>query len=109
MNTGYVYLVTTIHIGNPVFKGGFLITERQRCVGWYSDFHDAWMAVTENMGDIYEMGHYDHCVIEKVDEGIYPVCKESWWFQWRGSIENGQYIAIPKPKGLENIVNFGIG
>lgn len=104
-----IYLVTTIHIGDPASQHGWLIIEDKRRVGWYPKLEGATEAVKYNDLDIYEMGSYDHCLIEEVVNGLYPTCPKEWWFRWEGDIESGGYKPVSKPHGLENTVNFGIG
>jgi hypothetical protein len=104
-----IYLVTTVHIGDPVCQNDFLVLKRKRRVGWYPTFEEAVRAVTSNVCDIYEMGHYDHCFIEEVEPGVYPICEHIWFFKWEGDFETGRYLPVDRPEGLESIVNFGIG
>jgi hypothetical protein len=110
-----IYLVTTIHLKDPDHHNGLLAWERERSVGWFPTLLEAWNTVMRNDGDIYEMGHYNHCVIEEVDAGLYPACVKSWWFKWKDAIKiktasyKAGYRPIKKPEGLKNIVNFGIG
>jgi len=95
-----IYLITTVHIGDPIWQWG-----RQRTVGWFPTLKRAEEVVVNNEGDIYEAGHYNHCVIEEVVSGLYPHVTRKEWFQWK---KEG-YVIIPKPKGLGNSTNVGIG
>lgn len=100
-----IYVVTSIHIGGIVQKL-FYVT-RKRTVGWFPTLARAIEVVTNNEGDLYEAGHYDHCVIEEVRTGLYPSigrkeCQE-WWFKY--AMVN-KYLLVDKPDGLENILNF---
>jgi len=100
-----IYLLTTVHIGDPIWQWGQLCIERKRSVGWFSSYSDAEEIVRKNIGDIYEAGHYDHCVIEELYYGLYPTVIKERWFEWL----NGRYQQIKKPLGLEKVTNFGIG
>ena len=102
-----IFLITTIHIGGPILQYGLLHISRKRRVGWFLNIVRAKIVVTFNEGDIYENGNYDHCVIEEVISGLYPHINTEYWYKW--SHEEKKYILTFKPKGLERIVNFGIG
>ena len=100
-----IYLLTTVHIGNqPTHEDGSLI-KRKRTVGWFPTLERAEEVVIHNEGDIYEAGHYDHCVIEEIQSGLYPHVSREEWFKWM----RGRYILIGKPESLDNLINFGIG
>jgi len=104
-----IYLITTLHIGDPTYQGDMLVIERKRSVGWYPDLEIAQKTVETNACDIYECGHYDHCLIEEVPSGLYPYMPRTWWYRWEGDIEHGGYTLAMQPTGLKNVVNFGIG
>lgn len=93
-----IYLVTTIHIGDLIWQWG-----RKRTVGWFPTFERAKEVVVNNDGDIYECGHYNHCVIEEVVPGLYPHITRKEWFKWK----NGGYVVI-KPDKIR-VGNIGIG
>lgn len=104
-----IYIVTTVHIGDPMWQWGVLCIERKRPVGWFPTVEDAIWAVVSNGGDIHEEGYYDHCVIEKVSFGLYPgIGREEGkekWFKW----SKGAYSPTDKPEGLAKVINFSIG
>jgi len=102
-----IFLITTIHIGDPIWQYGVLHIGRRRCVGWFPNITRAKAVVTHNEGDIYENGHYDHCIIEEIVSGLYPHINTEYWYKWDN--EEKQYVLASKPKGLERVVNFGIG
>ena len=91
-----------------MYQNGFLV-HRGRSVGWYEDLEGAKKAVENIACDIYDAGHYDHCIIEEMLPGLYACAPKEWWYRWEGDVERGGYKPTTKPKGLENIVNFGIG
>lgn len=103
-----IYTVTTLYIQSP---GRCLNVElpdriaRSRLVAWFPKPGRAREVVMGNEGDIYECGHYNYCVIEEVQPGLYPHVDREFWFQWR---DKG-YVQISKPKWLKNSINFGIG
>ncbi len=98
-----VYFVTTVHLDNM----GEIV--RKRCIGWYPQWVQAKMAVENNYGDMYENGHYNYVVVERLGPGIYPMhqWKFEVWYQWHRRGE--RYIETRKPKRLERTVNFAIG
>lgn len=96
-----VYFVTTVHLG---YMGEIV---RKRCIGWYPQWTQAKMAIEGNSGDMYENGHYNHAVVERLGPGIYPMTQKKFevWYRWGG----GKYRDCRKPKRLKNTVNFAIG
>jgi hypothetical protein len=99
-----IHVITSIHIGGTVQK--LLCVTRKRTVGWFPTLARAVEAVTNNEGDLYEAGHYDHCVIEEVQVGLYPsIGRKEYqerWFKWKLD----RYILIDKPNVLKDIHNF---
>jgi len=76
-------------------------------LGWFKTLKKAQIAIKENWADMYE-GQYNHAVIEEMKPGIlagFCVNKE-WWFEWKGSWEEGGYQEGTKPKEYERIVGF---
>jgi hypothetical protein len=88
-------------------KGREFIILDKRSVGWFKTKEEAQKCVDKNYGDIFECGSYPYAVIEEIPWGLYPYCKESWWFKWSGSRKTGKYIPIEKP--AKNVINFAIG
>jgi len=85
-----------------------IITDPNRCVGYYFDLDKAIQAVLNNDGDICEMGFYPHCVIESVKEGIYALERKEYWFEW--NIEKDCYEKLNgKPDKFYMLACFGIG
>ena len=106
-----IYVVTTIKFGLKELTVGpnkgkkvFAILDR-RAVGWWETKEKAIQIVERNQGDIYEHGSYPYAVVEKVEQGLYPYCGESWWFKW----SNKKYRKAQKPPQYRNVVNFAIG
>lgn len=100
-----IYIITAVHIGDPIWQNDILCIERQRIVGWFPALERAMSAVIHNENDLNESGHYDHCVIEKTSLGLYPYIGLELWFEWK----RGRYAAITKPEDLGDIHNLGIG
>lgn len=95
-----IYILTTVHISA-------LYITRKRTVGWFPTFLKAREIVVNNEGDIYEAGHYNHCVIEEVPSGLYPQIPNTdneGWFAWSSVDE--QYVLVSKPKEIENLHNL---
>ena len=95
-----IYIISSVHVEN---SGDIT---RKRTVGWFFDLHESIKIVINNEGDLYEANHYNHCVIEEVQAGLYSSigrkeCQERW-FEWKLD----RYILVDKPNGLENIHNF---
>jgi hypothetical protein len=85
-----------------------IMTDPNRCVGYYFDLDKAFQAVRENLGDIHEMGYYPYCVIESIKEGIYATERTEYWFEW--NIDKDCYELLDeKPDKFHRIVCFGIG
>jgi len=74
-----------------------------RCVGYYTNFADADEDVKNNNLDIHEYT-YTYAVIEKMEEGLYPLAKERWFYEW-----DGGYKPMEEPKELIFYTNFCIG
>ena len=97
----YIYTITTLR-GLIIALGG------TRCVGWYPTFEQAEKAVVENYQDIYELGYYPFCVIEKVQYGIYCIKREEHWYKWDEDLE--RYIKISrKPDLFEGSCCYSLG
>jgi hypothetical protein len=99
-----IYTVTTIN-RHP---------QRNRCVGWFSDKIDAIKAVKSNTFDMYEDGYYRYVIIEKMEEGIYPIILTAWLYEWN-SIKRGYELICTDsdltnaPEWFSESCNFGIG
>jgi len=117
-----IYTITTLYIDKKIDKSQLSndrsmkaltlqldILKRSRTVGFFEKLKDAIETVLGNYGDIYENGHYNYCVIEKLSSGLYSHTSEHYWFYWTGSIETGSYKEIPNPPFAEHISNFAIG
>jgi hypothetical protein len=100
-----IYLVTTVHIEYPVCRSHRFDPNiiRNRSVGWFPTLERAEEVVVSNEGDIYEAGHYNHCVIEEVVPGLYPHITREEWFKW----EEGKYVITPRPDKIR-AGNIGI-
>ena len=79
-----------------------------RCVGYLKNKDEAVRAVEKNDGDIYEAGTYPLCVLETMDEGIYPVALSVEWFAW-DKITLGYQSIADAPEDLQSVIGFSIG
>lgn len=94
------YFITTLYIkNNEIIRG--------RCVGYFSDLNDAIDAVKSNVGDIYEEGYYNYCVIEEIPEGIYQYDFKPKWFKWDKSVEG--YVEFEEHNKIDYEIGFAIG
>lgn len=72
-------------------------------VGFFGNYEKAEYAITWNIGDIYENGYYPFAIIEKLEEGTYPIPLEETWFKWYDDVG---YVVIDKPKYEDMIKNI---
>jgi len=79
-----------------------------RCVGYLKNKDEAIKAVESNAGDIHEAGTYPLCVLETMDEGIYPIASPVDWFAWDANTEGYARIDGP-PEDLQGIFGFSLG
>lgn len=79
-----------------------------RCVGYLKNKDEAIKAVESNAGDIYEAGTYPLCVLETMDEGIYPNPMSIEWFAWDQNLQGYQRIE-DVPEDLQGAMAFSIG
>jgi len=87
------------------------IAGSSRCVGYYDNFKDADEVVKNNLGDIFET-IYNYAVIEKVKPGLYPCCRERWFYKVHiknNSWQDAIYKPIDEPYCVKHVVNFAIG
>lgn len=77
-----------------------------RCWGFYDNFEDAEMVVTDNITDIYET-IYTYAVIEEYKQGISNYNFERWFYEYNEN-ECG-YCPIEEPKELRHYVGFALG
>lgn len=96
-----MYFITTVHL-NKEIKDSI----STRCVGYYKDLEEAKKVVKNNKCDIFEC-LYEYAVIEKVEEGLYQLPKEEYWFKINDDF-NG-YKEIEKPNEFKGWAVFGIG
>lgn len=79
-----------------------------RCVGYYSDFEKANVAVESNSYDLNEAGCYPYVVIENIKEGIYQYDFNPVWYKYNKDAE--KYEKSERPSFIEkNLIGFGIG
>jgi hypothetical protein len=97
----YIYTVTTIQlVKNEVFEPDIL---RKRTVAFFTNLKDAEHVVVNNIGDVHEIGYYNHAVIEKLGPGLYPHVYETYWYKW----QDGGYKLIENP--FPKYCNWSIG
>lgn len=85
--------------------------DRWRTWGWYRNWSDANDAVLKNATDMFEGGYYNMAVVEKVEEGILPICGEHWWYKafFEASDNKMKVERWGRPAQLEHICNFSMG
>ena len=96
-----IYTVTTMtkleqDLGWPRFGN-------TRLVAWYEKFDDAEKCVIYNDGDIWETC-YDYAVIEEVEQGLYPYCKNRWFYKFNERSKG--YRNIEEPEFMEHFANI---
>ena len=79
-----------------------------RVVGFYTDLETAKQAIEENWCDLYENGYYKYAIIEELEPGLYPYCEKPIFYKWEGTIEEGSYKRIKRPKATKGFCNFTI-
>lgn len=100
-----IYTITTLdRLVKTEF--GFPDFGNTRTVGWVGNLEIAKEIVVNNYGDIWEYS-YDYAVIEEVEEGLYPLCKDRWFYQYNEELK--QYVPIQEPDWMKMYVNLGIG
>lgn len=77
-----------------------------RCMGYYKDFNVADECVKVNNLDIQER-IYNYAVIEKVEEGFYPMSLRRWFYKF--DHEKGRFYEIGEPICVKHMINFSIG
>jgi hypothetical protein len=77
-----------------------------KCVGYVSKFETAEDIVLNNYNDLWQ-NYYDRCMIEYIEEGIYPKIQKRWFYKYNDD-EDG-YIQIDEPEMFEHRCSFGIG
>ena len=106
MERKVIYTVTTVSEITDTGLG-FAQTGDTRCVGWYSDFSEAEVAVLENRCDLNEAGCYPYAIVETVEEGLYPSGLPRKLYRYDEARE--RYLPVDEPEGLARICAFGIG
>lgn len=76
------------------------------CPGFYTNSLDAFEAVKNNNCDIFETC-YKYALIEEVEEGMYGLTPNRWWFEY--NLESGLYEEIEEPEYMKNYGGFTIG
>lgn len=98
-----IYTITAIRaIDGPHISGS-------RVMGFFGKLEEAEEAVLADPNTIYPQGFYPYVVIERVEDGLYPFCPESHWYQWVNDWEGGRYVAIEKPESLRITTNYSMG
>lgn len=104
----YIYTLTGIEKMDPPNPPEKKIPSfgDQRCFGYYCDLNSATRSAESNNGDIHEY-LYDYLVIERYEEGIYPLAEEIAWYKWDENTE--AYIKIDKPELTNHLCNWALG
>ena len=48
--------------------------------------------------------YYNYAVIEEVEEGLYPLRSNRWFFEYNSEVD--QFELIPTPKFMDNMVGI---
>lgn len=100
-----IYTITTMtkleqtQLGLPNFGS-------TRTVAWYNTFDNAEETVVCNNGDIRETC-YQYAVIEEMEEGLYPISKQRWFYKY--NIESDEYEEINEPEWMNPYINISFG
>jgi hypothetical protein len=78
----------------------------KRCVGYYDNYETAAKAVIENWCDIWEY-YYDYCIIENIEEGLYSIRQEQFWFKF--NINTRKYEHCDVPDFAKGYINWALG
>ncbi len=103
-----IYIVTVIRRKDPDPDS---TDHRSRSWGWFFDLDDAKRAVLANELDMFECD-YTHAVIERVPEGVSPICETIAWFAAtypKGSDEPEVGQLDGTPAWARETCNWGIG
>ncbi len=79
-----------------------------RCVGVFTDFAKAEVAVLNNTFDIYEHGSYKYAVVEEIESDfLYGGDFDAiHWYEWVGDVDTGKYQKCDCPEKYRNVVGF---
>ena len=92
-----IYTITGIPYNYP--------KSRTRCFGFREKFSDAAKDVSYNSGDMDEGSFYEHIVIEEIEDGVWMLSGNAYWYEWNGQ----EYCPIDRPLAFKHIVNWSIG
>ena len=85
------------------------------CIGWFKSYEEAEKEVLNDTGDFSEEGENEYAVIEKVDDGVFPISEVQKWFRAdvkkddEGYVVDIKYKPIAVPEKFKGIINFSIG
>lgn len=77
-----------------------------RVMGYYSSFNSVSTVLKKNICDIQER-LYRYAVVEKIEEGIYPITTGRWFYEY--DEEKDGFYPIDKPKEFECYMNIALG
>jgi hypothetical protein len=80
-----------------------------RCIVVCDSFERAKKIVETNEGDIFETTYWLAVIEAIIPNYLYHYEDERYWYLWKGTREEGQYLPIHGPKAYENTIGFGIG
>lgn len=75
--------------------------------GYYGSKKSAVASVNAEADAVYE-GKYKFLIIEKMEPGIHPWCKEEDRFWMKYDAQKSKYIEVPEVKGL-HVCNWAMG
>lgn len=100
-----VYQLTTVKLADedtPEYKH----FKNTRTPGVFSSLPRVHVALQENMGDMYEAGHYPMAIVEAVVlDGLYLFSKNRIWYCWDEHFEG--YRPCEEPAGFEHLIALG--
>lgn len=109
-----IYLITCLFLDESKKR----YVARARAQGWYPTLYMARAAVAQNCGDLFELGYYNHAVIERVVQGINVSVTTEHWYRAEYTLVDGAITPdnskpavskIEKPTRLVGSRNFGVG
>ena len=106
-----IYTVTVLHYGSTK-KSPQIEPSRPRVWGWYASVHDAEIAILTNATDMFECAYYTHAIIEEVDEGIAPICRNVGVYKATYDKEHSSdplVKKIKKPAWCKRFINWSMG
>lgn len=106
-----IYTVTVLHYGSTK-ESPQREPSRPRVWGWYASIHDAEIAILTNATDMFECGYYNYAIIEEVDEGVLPICRNVGMYKaiYDKEHSNDPLVSkVKKPAWAKRVYNWSMG